>query len=233
MSPESSPPPPPSSPPSSPSEPPLPTPNAITHNAAIAMAIICPLALLLPTRGGRAKSTLQNAVLGSAAFWGFNTLAHDYTGKSITARSSERWGALFGSSSSSSSSPRGDREKEGGLGEGTETGGDVRVGGLMGHLPTERAARNRALMEAERKRRAEAEGREYVPKSPVAGGLERWWMGGETEGWKERRLEEERRALESGKGYGGLIVDQIKEVWSGEGKKGGRDGDGEGKRKKE
>lgn len=91
--------------------------------------------------------------------------------------------------------------------------GDLRVG-LTGHVPTERAARNRELMEAERKRRAEAEGREYTPKRQ-AGWFERWWMGGETEGWKERRLEEERRALESGKGYGGLIMDQIREVLNG------------------
>jgi hypothetical protein len=47
------------------------------------MAILGPIALLLPARGPRGlKSTLQNAVLSGAAFWGFNQLAEEYTGKS-------------------------------------------------------------------------------------------------------------------------------------------------------
>ena len=40
------------------------------------------------------------------------------------------------------------------------------------------------------------------------------WMGGETEGWKERRLAEERKKLAEGEGYGGMIMDQIWEVWN-------------------
>ncbi|KAL2160569.1 hypothetical protein VTH06DRAFT_1257 [Thermothelomyces fergusii] len=40
-------------------------------------------------------------------------------------------------------------------------------------------------------------------------------MGGEDEGWVERRREEERRAIASGKGYGDLIVEQVMEVWRG------------------
>ena len=53
----------------------------------------------------------------------------------------------------------------------------------------------------------------------------RIWMGGEKEGWKERRLEEERRALEEGKGYWDMIGEQIWEVWNWDNKKSG-DGDG-------
>lgn len=40
------------------------------------------------------------------------------------------------------------------------------------------------------------------------------WMGGETEGWKERRLREEQEKLNQGEGYGGMIMDQIWEVWN-------------------
>lgn len=40
------------------------------------------------------------------------------------------------------------------------------------------------------------------------------WMGGETEGWKERRLREEQEKLSQGEGYGGMIMDQIWEVWN-------------------
>jgi hypothetical protein len=40
-------------------------------------------------------------------------------------------------------------------------------------------------------------------------------MGGEKSGWKERRLEEERKALEEGKGYGDLIMEHIREAFGG------------------
>jgi hypothetical protein len=190
------------------------------------MAVLCPIALILPSRGGRgvAKSTLQNAVLGGASFWAFNQLAHDYTGKSITARSNERWGRIFGvstsSSSSSSSAPTGSSSSSS---SSDDVAAPAGKSGMFGLPP--QAERNRLLMEAERKRRAEAEGREYVPKDgkgvstgKTASLWERLWMGGEKEDWKERRLEEERRALESGRGYGDLIMQQVKEVWKGEGK---------------
>jgi len=46
------------------------------------------------------------------------------------------------------------------------------------------------------------------------------WMGGETEGWKERRLKEEQEKLAQGEGYGSMILDQIWEVWNWDEKKG-------------
>ncbi|KAK4156306.1 exocyst complex component SEC3 [Chaetomidium leptoderma] len=225
------------------SEPPK-KPNPITHYGAMAMAILCPIALILPSRGGAAKSTFQNAVLGGGSFWGFNRLAEDFTGKSITARSGERWGAMLGISSPSPSSPPsstavaadtttktgGIENGEGGEGEGGGATAAATAGFLM-NLPTDRAARNARLMEAERKRRAEAEGKEYRDKDR-RNWLERFWMGGESEGWKEKRLEEERKALEEGgKGYGGLIVDQLKEVWEGKGKGKGKGVDDDGNQK--
>ncbi|KAL1839565.1 hypothetical protein VTJ49DRAFT_1386 [Mycothermus thermophilus] len=203
-------------------EPDLPERNPILHNAALGLAVLAPIALVLPSRG-KAKWTLQNALLGGTAFWAFNQLAHDYTGKSITARSSERWGALLGFS-----------KKEGGKSGETkaEEAKKEKKAGIFHDLPTERAVRNKELIEAERRRRAEAEGREYVPHEEKKRGFwGRLWMGGEKEGWRERRLEEERKALESGKGYGGLIVDQVKEVFEGWGS-GKKDGEGE-RRKKE
>ena len=39
-------------------------------------------------------------------------------------------------------------------------------------------------------------------------------MGGETEGWKERRLKEEQEKLDQGEGYWDMIVDQVWEVWN-------------------
>ncbi|KEF54219.1 uncharacterized protein A1O9_10015 [Exophiala aquamarina CBS 119918] len=52
------------------------------------------------------------------------------------------------------------------------------------------------------------------------------WMGGETEGWKERRLREERERLAKGETYGSMIMDQIWEVWNWGGKS-GNDADGD------
>lgn len=49
----------------------------------------------------------------------------------------------------------------------------------------------------------------------VAGLARRLWYGSETEGWKERRIREEREALEDGRGYGGLIGDAVRDVIGG------------------
>ena len=46
------------------------------------------------------------------------------------------------------------------------------------------------------------------------------WMGGEKEGWKERRLKEEQEKISQGEGYGSMIMDQIWEVWNWGEKKG-------------
>jgi uncharacterized protein YdaU (DUF1376 family) len=54
--------------------------------------------------------------------------------------------------------------------------------------------------------------------------LGRFWMGDEKEGWKERRLEEERKALEEGKGYMDMIFEQVWEVWNWDKKKGDEEG---------
>lgn len=96
-------------------------------------------------------------------------------------------------------------------------------------LPTERAREvQRVLRERqERERGKEGEGRgvrevrEEALRELGRGGkarerglLERVWMGDEKEGWKERRLQEEREALEEGRGYGSLIMEQIWEVWN-------------------
>lgn len=44
--------------------------------------------------------------------------------------------------------------------------------------------------------------------------LEKVWMGNEGKDWKEKRDQKEKEALEEGRGYGGLIKDQIWEVWN-------------------
>ncbi|KAK3351345.1 hypothetical protein B0H65DRAFT_421077 [Neurospora tetraspora] len=167
------------------------TPNLL-HNSAIIVSVLAPIGLLLPGRG-RGQFSVQNAILGSGTFWGFNQLSFDYTGKSIYQRSNEKWAKVLST-------------------------GDA--------LP-EQAKKNKALIEAERARRKlaqeQAEQKEHAEKN--GGVLTKIWMGDEKEGWKEKRLEEEKKALESGKGYGSLIMDQIWEVWNQEGKDKKKDGD--------
>lgn len=100
-------------------------------------------------------------------------------------------------------------------------------------LPTETARRNAQLAQERREKeaaeRARREGVESLGgEKGKRGVLGRLWMGDEEEGWKERRLEEERRALEEGKSYTDIILGQIWEVWNWD-KKGGKDGE-EGKK---
>lgn len=49
----------------------------------------------------------------------------------------------------------------------------------------------------------------------VAGMARKLWYGSETEGWKERRIREEKEALEDGRGYGDLIADAVRDALGG------------------
>ena len=64
----------------------------------------------------------------------------------------------------------------------------------------------------------------------VAGLLRKIWMGDEKAGWQKRRLEREREELESGKGYGDIIMEQVREVFPrlGGGRGRGEEDDGNG-----
>ena len=95
-------------------------------------------------------------------------------------------------------------------------------------LPTEKAKETqrkiREKEELERRRQALREGRESLgEKEENKSIFHRLWMGDEKEGWKERRMVEERRALEEGKTYTSIIMDQIWEVWNWDKKKDGEE----------
>lgn len=84
-------------------------------------------------------------------------------------------------------------------------------------------AQLRAVRDEERKKLGKGGDREDE------GVLKKIWMGDETEGWKERRLEEEKKALEEGKSYTDMIYEQVWDVWNWDKKGKGRRGDEEGK----
>ncbi|KAK3936539.1 hypothetical protein QBC46DRAFT_394822 [Diplogelasinospora grovesii] len=162
------------------------------HNAAIAASVLGPIALLLPGRG-RGMVSIQNLILSSGTFWGLNQLAWDYTGKSIYQRSNEQWAKVL-----KPLDPLPEKAQATKL-----------------RMEAARAAREAAMPAAERAALEEARRqKEEQREQERRGALGRLWMGGETEGWKERRIEEEKKALESGKGYADLIIDQIWEVWN-------------------
>jgi len=54
---------------------------------------------------------------------------------------------------------------------------------------------------------------------------QRLWRGSEPDDWMEKRLRKEREALEDGRGYWGLITEQVWEVWN-QGKSNGGEAQG-------
>ena len=96
-------------------------------------------------------------------------------------------------------------------------------------LPTERARETQRILAEEREKGRKALEKQGEEKEKERGVLAKLWMGDEKEGWKERRLEEEKKALEEGKSYTDMIFEQIWDVWNWDKKKGGK-GDDESKR---
>ncbi|KAI9671505.1 MAG: hypothetical protein M1817_003556 [Caeruleum heppii] len=201
---------------------PSPTPTTtqtyktLTHNLSLFLLCACPLLIALPPR----KVDFYTFSLSAAFLVSANNLTEERTpGRGLWYRVRRPFGA------------------------GSEEEGKEGGSGLFGDgLPSERAREVQERLKREKLLRAQPGGQgseraENVPEgvlaevaavergkaaSSSAGGLaERIWMGDETEGWRERRIREAREKLEEGRGYGGMIVDQIWEVWTG--KKEGRD----------
>ncbi|KAF1849365.1 uncharacterized protein K460DRAFT_415743 [Cucurbitaria berberidis CBS 394.84] len=87
-------------------------------------------------------------------------------------------------------------------------------------LPTEKAREIQRILAEEREKGRKGLEKQSEEQKGVLGKL---WMGDEKEGWKERRLEEEKKALEEGKSYTDMIFEQIWDVWNWDKKKGGED----------
>ncbi|MCJ1281597.1 hypothetical protein MMC26_000917 [Xylographa opegraphella] len=178
-----------STPPTSPSDPrpPAPSPTAFstaTHALSLTLLLAAPVLVALPPR----KLDLYTFSLSSAWLVSANHLTTERTGASIAANITQRL---------SRPSPPPPSE----------------------HAPAR-------IAEEERRRRLGRDGQALVGagRQRVAEGgkqeggvlarAEQLWMGGEDEGWRERRLREEREALAEGKGYWDLIAEQVWEVWN-------------------
>ncbi|KAF9892476.1 hypothetical protein FE257_001585 [Aspergillus nanangensis] len=111
----------------------------------------------------------------------------------------------------------------------------------MGDLPSAKAQEMQAQLRAARDAQIRDGGlvgdeleKLKARQAQEKGVVERVWMGGENPGWKERRLREEQKALEEGKGYGDLITEHIWDVWTwGQKDQGQGHGEGEGEGKKD
>ncbi|KAF2278665.1 uncharacterized protein EI97DRAFT_352503, partial [Westerdykella ornata] len=160
---------------------------------AIAGVILCPTIALLPPR----KLDLYTFSLGIGTYLSADYLLTSYTGRGIVHRITPKW--MYGSSSPSP--------------------------GFLSNLPTEKAVEMQQRLEKERRlkeaQEAIREGREFpAEQKKPRGVLQRFWMGDEEEGWQERRLEAESKALAEGKGISELILDQVWDVWNWDKKKG-------------
>ena len=177
----------------------------LVHNVSLAALIVCPLVMALPPR----KFDIYTGLLMTGTFLGGNQLTWEYTGRSFMDRMKARMMSI------------------------QELGGDglpEKAKIMQGRLREERErerlrkeamqevytnpgkeenaeSKERGVLEEVRKKKEENERRER-------GIIEKVWLGGEGPDWKAKRDQKEREALEEGRGYGGLIMDQIWEVWN-------------------
>ncbi|GAB1201264.1 hypothetical protein BDV32DRAFT_44652 [Aspergillus pseudonomiae] len=153
--------------------------------AAYTFLVASPILIALPPR----KLDHLTVLLGTAFAFSANHVTHERTGRSIVDRVHSK----------------------------ISSGRTIVPSGL----PSERALEIQARMRAAREKQLREGGltTEEIEKLRARemqdkGVMERVWMGGESEGWKERRLREEQEALDAGKGYGDLIKEHIWDVWT-------------------
>ncbi|KAG4414772.1 hypothetical protein IFR04_012085 [Cadophora malorum] len=172
---------------------PLNSRDALYRNVALGAVVVCPIIILIPPR----KIDIYTVALTAGFFAGGNHLAAHYTGTSILQRFGNRMEHM-----SSHALPPKALETQRRLKEEREK----REAGTL--------ARDVARLEAADDRGVLAEVRRKEAEHKERGLLEKVWMGREGPDWKAKRDLKEKEALDEGRGYGGLIMDQIWEVWS-------------------
>ncbi|KAI9898327.1 hypothetical protein N3K66_006687 [Trichothecium roseum] len=166
----------------------LPPRNPFIHNAAIAGAIVCPLAMALPPR----RLDLRLLVLAGGFSLSTNQLAYAYTGRSIFSRFSSRAASALDVAPLPESALRTQRL-----------------------LREQKEARDRDQQQQQQQQRDKTNGDSDGDKGSIAKMAETVWMGGEGKDWQAKRAAEHARSFEEGKGMGDIIIDQIRDVWGG------------------
>ncbi|KAI4112083.1 MAG: hypothetical protein LQ339_000090 [Xanthoria mediterranea] len=176
--------------PTSPSHPSSTIPTPPFRPIFLTLLIACPLLAVLPPR----KLDLYTFMLGAA--WVIS--AEELTlGSSRFQSLSPQQQQLLHASSTSSSKPQ---------------DADQHSIPLAAQSQIANEIRNSASAPEDLKQRIQERQRK---ETGVAGLARRLWFGSEKEDWKEKRIREEKEALEEGRGYGGLIGDAVREAFGG------------------
>lgn len=154
--------------------------------------------------------------LMTTTFIGGNHLAYEYTGVSMMTRIQSRVSSFSGTEL-----PEKAKETQRKIREAQEKKRMEESGKFLGKTfkIQDEGANREGVLEALEKRSAGQPTTEKVETAGKEGVLEKIWLGGEGKDWKEKRDQKEKEALEAGKGYGDLIMEQIWEVWNGGKKK--------------
>lgn len=162
--------------------------------------IVCPIVMLLPPR----KLDMYTLGLLGGTFAAGNQISKEYTGVSMVERISSRANGFTESSLPPKALEVQKRLKE------------EKAWREMGETGRRELLEARRMEDVERKAGVldeilkEKERKEAEKK----GLLEKIWMGSEGEDWKAKRDQREKEAIQEGRGYGGLIIDQIWDVWN-------------------
>ena len=199
---------------STPQPPSLPPPSApavdekaqfedVQRKVSLGLNFACPLIAAVPPR----KLDMYTFVLGGMWLWSINTTSRNYSGRSIL-QHIRRPPPLIQLSSSSV------------VGEATT---NTRVGDeTHEYQEMTEELQDRLGPNGRRPSSDQPKGQGSSDRRETMGTLERVWFGEEKDdklNWRQRRLEKDREALSQGKGYGDLIMAQIREVWNGRGRR--------------
>lgn len=154
--------------------------------------------------------------LMTTTFIGGNHLAYEYTGVSMMNRIQNRITAFSNIELSEKA-----KETQRKIREAQEKKRMEESGKFSGKMIEfqHQGAKREGVLEALEKRSAGESTANKVEEERKESVLEKIWLGGEGKDWKEKRDQKEKEALEAGKGYGDLIMEQIWEVWNGGKKK--------------
>lgn len=183
--------------------------HAFLHNASLVMLVAAPVLILLPPR----KLDMYTFGLGGAFLLSGNHLLKERSGRGLLDRVPSRGIGIDDVPTAKA------REVQEALKRHREAAAAAAAAGVGGGGERTMAPR---LLDDDGSRTAETAAADRRNK-PRGLGIEEKakeiWMGGEAEGWKERRLREEQERIAKGEGYGSMIMDQIWEVWNWGGQK--------------
>ncbi|KAF1814818.1 hypothetical protein P152DRAFT_455857 [Eremomyces bilateralis CBS 781.70] len=178
--------------------------ESVKSGLAKALIIVCPVLLLAPPR------KLNVFTLGLSSVWSAS-LDHqiqEYTGRSMFQHLAP---IVFSTQASDGLPTEKAREIQRLLREQRESG---RTNKAEQDRLQATASRGAVAMPATLVRSETGSQLEEPQQPDKRSVLQKMWMGDEKEGWKERRLQEEREKLAEGKGYWDMMIEQIWEVWS-------------------